>query len=449
MSPKTNDSFSTVDVKIFPKSDVKDPSPTNGFPSCSFKENVKPRRNLCNKSGIVDRIHCKNNFIRTKTCFVYGSKSHLIKDCDVYDDVDNFPSIVSIAASVPAGSRKSSTSISAGRSIPAASRNRPTSIHAGRHIPAGRFNMPAPFPAGRSVPTGWTNHAARPFFRPTTLYFNNVSSSGIYDHMSMNEGRWGSAVHPHMNKNIGIVDSGCSRSMTGNKEKLANFMQVKGGAVSFGGGDRKITGKGTIRTSKIHFENVYYVEELQHFNLFSISQIYDKKNKVLFTNDECLKTRECNVKKVDEKARYYAFKISEVKTEEPKAMVHPHVYKDIGIVDSGCSRSMTGNKEKLDDFVQFKGGTVTFGGGDGKITGKGTIRTSKLNFENVYYVEELQYFNLFSVSQISDKKNKVLFTDDECLVLPKEFQLPDESQVVLRIPRRHDLYTFNLSNIQP
>nr|GFC24691.1 ribonuclease H-like domain-containing protein [Tanacetum cinerariifolium] len=97
------------------------------------------------------------------------------------------------------------------------------------------------------------------------------------------------------------------------------------------------------------------------------------------------------------------------------------------IVDSGCSRSMTGNKEKLHDFVQIKGGTVTFGGGDGKITEKGTIRTSKLHFKNVYYVEELQNFNLFSVSQICDKKNKVLFTNYECLVLTKEFQLPDES----------------------
>nr|GEZ85930.1 ribonuclease H-like domain-containing protein [Tanacetum cinerariifolium] len=131
-----------------------------------------------------------------------------------------------------------------------------------------------------------------------------------------------------------------------------------------------------------------------------------------------------------------------------KENVHPHVNKDIGIVDSGFSRSMTCNKEKLADFVQVKGGTVTFGGGDGKITGKGTIRTSKLDFENVYYVEELQNFNLFSVSQIYDKKNKVLFIDAECLVLSKEFQLPDESQVVLRIPRMHDLYTFNLSDIQ-
>nr|GEV65356.1 reverse transcriptase domain-containing protein [Tanacetum cinerariifolium] len=141
-SPKTNDSFSTVDVKILPKSDVKDPSPTNGLPSCSFKENVKPPRNLCNKSGIANRIHCKNNLVRTKTCFVCGSKSHLIKDCDVSDNVDNFPSVVLKAAYVPAGSRNSSTSISAGRSIPAASRNRPASIHAGRHILAGRYIVP-------------------------------------------------------------------------------------------------------------------------------------------------------------------------------------------------------------------------------------------------------------------------------------------------------------------
>ncbi|GJU89348.1 putative ribonuclease H-like domain-containing protein [Tanacetum coccineum] len=127
---------------------------------------------------------------------------------------------------------------------------------------------------------------------------------------------------------------------------------------------------------------------------------------------------------------------------------NPHKNKDLGIVNSGCSRSMTGNKEKLDDFVKIIGGTITVGGGDGKITGKGTIRTSKLNFENVYYVEELQNFNLFSVSQICDKKNKVFFTDTECLVLTKEFQLPENSQVALRVPRRHNLYTFNLIEIQ-
>ncbi|GKF59317.1 putative ribonuclease H-like domain-containing protein, partial [Tanacetum coccineum] len=112
-------------------------------------------------------------------------------------------------------------------------------------------------------------------------------------------------------------------------------------------------------------------------------------------------------------------------------MGDPSIDNDIGIVHSGCSRSMTGNKEKLDDFVQVKGGIVKFGGGDGRISGKGTIRTSKLDFENVYYVEELQHFNLFSVSQICDKKNKVLFTDTDCLVLTEDFQLPDEPKASL------------------
>nr|GFB17580.1 ribonuclease H-like domain-containing protein [Tanacetum cinerariifolium] len=69
-----------------------------------------------------------------------------------------------------------------------------------------------------------------------------------------------------------------------------------------------------------------------------------------------------------------------------------------GIVDSGCSRSMSGNKDKLEDYKDFDGGEVTFGGSTGKISEKGTIKTKTLNFENVLYVKELQHFNLISVS---------------------------------------------------
>ncbi|GJV84720.1 putative ribonuclease H-like domain-containing protein [Tanacetum coccineum] len=129
-----------------------------------------------------------------------------------------------------------------------------------------------------------------------------------------------------------------------------------------------------------------------------------------------------------------------------KVLDNPHTNKDLGIVDSGCSRSMTGNKEKLADFVKIKGGTVTFGGGDGQITGKGTIRTSNFNFENVYYVEELQNFNLFSVSQIV-YKNKVLYRQKSGLVNSPKDSPTDSSQVVLRVPRRHNLYCFNLTDI--
>nr|GEZ51023.1 hypothetical protein [Tanacetum cinerariifolium] len=48
-----------------------------------------------------------------------------------------------------------------------------------------------------------------------------------------------------------------------------------------------------------------------------------------------------------------------------------------------------------------------------------------------------------------DKKNCVLFTDTEYLVLSPEFKLPDENQVLLRIPRENNMYIVNLKNIVP
>ncbi|GJS16152.1 putative ribonuclease H-like domain-containing protein [Tanacetum coccineum] len=123
---------------------------------------------------------------------------------------------------------------------------------------------------------------------------------------------------------------------------------------------------------------------------------------------------------------------------------------DKGFVDSGCSRHMTGNITHLSDFKDFDGGYVTFGGGayGGRITGKGTIKTDNLDFDDVYFVKELK-FNLFSVSQMCDKKNYVLFTDSECLVLSPNFKLPDENQILLKIPRQDNMYSFDMKNIVP
>ncbi|GJR84362.1 retrovirus-related pol polyprotein from transposon TNT 1-94 [Tanacetum coccineum] len=91
---------------------------------------------------------------------------------------------------------------------------------------------------------------------------------------------------------------------------------------------------------------------------------------------------------------------------------YPHrALKNKGIVDSGCSRHMTGNKAYLDEFQDFNGGPVAFEGSKGYITGK----------------------------EMCDKKNKVLFTDSECLVLSSEFKLPDENQEIgLFIAKGHN-----------
>nr|GEY18391.1 retrovirus-related Pol polyprotein from transposon TNT 1-94 [Tanacetum cinerariifolium] len=128
----------------------------------------------------------------------------------------------------------------------------------------------------------------------------------------------------------------------------------------------------------------------------------------------------------------------------------PHkALKDKGIVDSGCSKHTTWNKAYLADYQEFKCGSVAFGGSNGKITGKGKIKAGRLDFEDVYYVEELKHYNLFYVSQMCDKKNKVLVTDTDCRMLSPDFKLPDKNEVLLKIPRQHNMYSFNLKNIDP
>ncbi|GJX65982.1 ribonuclease H-like domain-containing protein, partial [Tanacetum coccineum] len=134
----------------------------------------------------------------------------------------------------------------------------------------------------------------------------------------------------------------------------------------------------------------------------------------------------------------------------PKSKGDPQVaLKDTGIFDSGCSQHMTGNKSYLIDYPDYDGGFVALAGSSkgGRITGKGTIRTGIL-FEDVYFVKELK-FNLFSVSQMCDRKNSVLFIETECLILSPGFKLPDESQVLLKVPRKNNMYSFDLKNVVP
>ncbi|GJS40439.1 putative ribonuclease H-like domain-containing protein [Tanacetum coccineum] len=135
----------------------------------------------------------------------------------------------------------------------------------------------------------------------------------------------------------------------------------------------------------------------------------------------------------------------------PKGIVIDHISKDSGsymptrfdYADpqgrlNGCSRHMTRNKFYLLDYQDINGGFVAFRG-----TSKGVKITGKDYEDNVYFVKELK-FNLFFVSQMCDKKNNVLFTETECLVLSPYFKLLDESQVLLKIPRHNNMYSFDL-----
>nr|GEZ39443.1 ribonuclease H-like domain-containing protein [Tanacetum cinerariifolium] len=121
-----------------------------------------------------------------------------------------------------------------------------------------------------------------------------------------------------------------------------------------------------------------------------------------------------------------------------------------GVIDSGCSWHMIGNMSYLIDYKEIDGGYVAFGDNPkgGKITSKGIIKTGELDFENVYFVKELK-FNLFSVSQMCDKKNNVLFNDIEYVVLSPDFKVTDENHVLLRVPRKKSMYSVDLKNVIP
>ncbi|GJR83611.1 putative ribonuclease H-like domain-containing protein [Tanacetum coccineum] len=144
-----------------------------------------------------------------------------------------------------------------------------------------------------------------------------------------------------------------------------------------------------------------------------------------------LTNKNSNQKVNTAKEKVYTAKPKAVNTARPTSAVvnvvranQGHSQKeDQGYVDSGCSRHMTGNMSYLSDFKEFDGGYVTFGGGarGGRITSKGTLKTSKLDFEDVYFVKELQ-FNLL---------------------------LPDESQVLLKVPRKNNMYSVDMKNIVP
>nr|GFC95630.1 hypothetical protein [Tanacetum cinerariifolium] len=70
----------------------------------------------------------------------------------------------------------------------------------------------------------------------------------------------------------------------------------------------------------------------------------------------------------------------------------PHrALQDNGIVNSGCFRHMTGNKTHLADYQEFKGGFVAFEGSNGRIIGKGKIKTGGFNF----LVVNIELLNLY------------------------------------------------------
>nr|GEU43679.1 hypothetical protein [Tanacetum cinerariifolium] len=86
----------------------------------------------------------------------------------------------------------------------------------------------------------------------------------------------------------------------------------------------------------------------------------------------------------------------------------PHrALKDKGIVNSGYSRHMTGNKVYLADYQEFKGSSVAFEGSNGRITG------IKREYSNARTLQQ---------NRVAERKNKTLIEAARTMVLVTKHQ---------------------------
>nr|GEW66508.1 hypothetical protein [Tanacetum cinerariifolium] len=96
--------------------------------------------------------------------------------------------------------------------------------------------------------------------------------------------------------------------------------------------------------------------------------------------------------------------------------LYEHVKIILFIVDSGCSKHMTGNLKLLINFVEKFLSTVKFGNDQiAPILGYGDLVQGEITIKRVYYVEGLNH-NLFSVGQLCDADLEVAFRKSTCYI---------------------------------
>ncbi|GJS51681.1 ribonuclease H-like domain-containing protein [Tanacetum coccineum] len=321
-----------------------------------------------------------------KPCFVCGSLSHLIKDCDYYEKKMAREAAFKSTRVVHANVRQATPAWTNSNRVNKANQFTPRPVQLNNIRP----NLST---ASKTIKTGRVN--------VNTGHGNvsSVSSAGTQ------------------------IKSGASRFNTGKQHVNSGSVHVNTARVN-----RPVSNQTLNKTSP----------KLSHVNLTILKKCFSKQRSPVnrpFSRN------------IAHKLNKYAVKGrmgTAVKTSD-----HPLKHMEHrGIFDSGCSGHMTGNRAHLKDYQELsKVGSVTFGGSKGSINGKGTIRLGNLVFDDVAFVKELGHFNLFSISQICDKKLNVLFTEKECFVVSSDFKMPDENQVLLKVPRQHNMYTFDMKNV--
>ncbi|GKB48697.1 retrovirus-related pol polyprotein from transposon TNT 1-94 [Tanacetum coccineum] len=192
-------------------------------------------------------------------------------------------------------------------------------------------------------------------------------------------------------------------------------------------------------------ELIAYVSE----KTYAYGVIRAENQNLLFTISE-LKTRVANVEKVHKtrfskeltlsKSLDTTYVVSKPKIDV-KSTSKANDKIVLWIVDSGCSKHMTGDRSLLKNFIEKFMGTVRFGNDNfAAITSYGDYIQGNITICHVYYVEGLGH-NLFSVGQFCDGDLEVDFRSKTCYVRNLE------GDDLLTGGRESNLYTISISDM--
>ncbi|GJS78384.1 putative ribonuclease H-like domain-containing protein [Tanacetum coccineum] len=348
-----------------------------------------------------------------KPCFVCGSLSHLIKDCDYYEKKMAREAAFKSTRVVHANVRQATPAWTNSNRVNKANQFTPRPVQLNNIRP----NLST---ASKTIKTGRVN--------VNTGHGNvsSVSSAGTQ------------------------IKSGASRFNTGKQHVNSGSVHVNSGTQFKSGASRFNTGKQHVSSGRVN-------RPVSNNTSPKPSQVNLNSPKKCFSKQRSLVNRPFS-RNTAHKSNIYAVKGkmgTAVKTSAgcvwrkaiPLSNTNSGPTPDSNV---NVSRGPQGRPKPVKAWIikTVQSGSVTIGGSKGSIIGKwGTIRLGNLVFDDVAFVKELGHFNLFSISQICDKKLNVLFTEKECFVVSSDFKMPDANQVLLKVPRQHNMYTFDMKNV--
>nr|GEV84760.1 integrase, catalytic region, zinc finger, CCHC-type, peptidase aspartic, catalytic [Tanacetum cinerariifolium] len=217
--------------------------------------------------------------------------------------------------------------------------------------------------------------------------------------------------------------------------------------------DEKVIGIGYTPMFLIHSDEALEIEKFKRARENKIEFAYDYGNsnasyvneKINFSDDYFQEIINPDFEKIDSPFQ----QTSSLKPYVPTVILEKiiidledeivQIY--LWIIDSGCSKHMTGNRALLTNFVEKFLGTVLFGNNDfAMIGGYGDVVIGSMTIKKVYYVKGLGH-NLFSVGQFCDKGLEVAFRKSTCFVQN------EDGVDLLTSDRSSNFYTIALNEV--